>query len=185
LVETNTTTTQTDTFTIDNQPMLQQNIADYYKFNIAGKTDRITDMDIDKFVAYIWTSVMQHVYAPIYTALKAARNNGNIEEAKQLYSLINAIKGWELGPDAVTFKDTDTITSMSEVGGSTLFDYIKYGLNYIKLVRNVLSYYVTKNLIDENGNITKYTNDNEIVQVVVPVESINLTVSLDSVLLTE
>ena len=185
LVESNRKSTDTATFTIDNQPLLQQNIADYYRFNIAGKTDSITDMDIDKFVAYIWTNVMQHVYAPIYTALKAARNNGSIDQAKKLYSLINAVKGWELGPDSVTFKDTDTITSMAEVGGSTLFDYLKYGLNYIKLVRNVLSYYVTKNLIDENGNITKYTNDNEIVQIVVPVENINLTVSLDSVLLTE
>jgi hypothetical protein len=105
--------------------------------------------------------------------------------AVELNDLIDAIKGWELGVDSVTFKDTDTIVSMSEVQGSTLFDYIKYGLNYVKLVRNVLSYYVTKNLIDENGNITKYTNDNEIVQIVVPVEDIDLTVSLDSVLLTE
>jgi hypothetical protein len=58
-------------------------------------------------------------------------------------------------------------------------------LNYIKLVRNVLAYYITKNLIDENGNITKYTNDNEIVQIVVPTDEIDLTVSLDSVLLTD
>ena len=99
--------------------------------------------------------------------------------------LIDAIKGWELGPDSLTFKDTDTITSMSEVNGNTLYDYLKYGLNYIKLIRNVLAYYVTKSLIDENGNITNYTNDNEIVQIVVPVDEIDLTVSLDSVLLTE
>jgi hypothetical protein len=90
-----------------------------------------------------------------------------------------------MGPDALSFKDTEHIISMTEINGSTLYDYLKYGLNYIKLVRNVLAYYVTKSLIDENGNITNYTNDNEIVQIVVPVDEIDLTVSLDSVLLTE
>lgn len=185
LAEPNKSTTATETFTIPNQTTMQSRIQEYYNLFINGHMERVTDMEIDKFVAYIWDQLMQQIYEPIQTKIVEYRSKGDIDHVIQLTELINAIKGWELGPDSVTFKDTDTIISMSEINGNTLYDYMKYGLNYIKLVRNVLSYYVTKNLIDENGNITKYTNDNEIVQIVVPVEDIDLTVSLDSVLLTE
>lgn len=185
LVQPNVKKSYVDTFTLPDQTAMQNRIRDYCTYMIANHIDTVTDMDIDKFVAYIWSQVMQQIYTPISAQLKAARNRGDIDAAKALNSLITAIKGWNLGPDSVTFKDTDTIVSMTEVNGSTLYDYLKYGLNYIKLVRNVLSYYVTKSLIDENGNITKYTNDNEIVQIVVPVDEIDVKVSLDSVLLTE
>jgi hypothetical protein len=180
-----TKTIDKETFTLPPQAKLQQLISDYYDNFIAGNYDRITDMDVDKFVSYIWDQVMQQIYTPIHDQVVAASKNGQLSKAETLNSVIQTIKGWELGPDSVTFKDTDTINSMSEVDGSVLYDYIKYGLNYIKLVRNVLAYYITKNLIDENGNITKYTNDNEIVQIVVPTDEIDLTVSLDSVLLTD
>lgn len=176
---------ETETFTLPSQAKLQQLISDYYDNFIAGNYDRITDMDVDKFVSYIWDQVMQQIYTPIHDQVVAYSKAGNLPKAEELNNVIQTIKGWELGPDSVTFKDTDTINSMSEVNGSVLYDYIKYGLNYIKLVRNVLAYYITKNLIDENGNITKYTNDNEIVQIVVPTDEIDLTVSLDSVLLTD
>ena len=180
-----TKTIEKTRFTLPPQAKLQQLISNYYDNYIAGNYDRITDMDVDKFVSYIWDQVMQQIYTPIHDEIVAASKNGQLSKAETLNSVIQAIKGWELGPDSVTFKDTDTINSMSEVDGSVLYDYIKYGLNYIKLVRNVLAYYITKNLIDENGNITKYTNDNEIVQIVVPTDEIDLTVSLDSVLLTD
>lgn len=180
-----TKTIENPTFSLPPQAKLQQLISNYYNTFIAGNYDRITDMDVDKFVAYIWDQVMQQIYTPIHDEIVAASKNGQLSKAETLNSVIQAIKGWELGPDSVTFKDTDTINSMSEIEGSVLYDYIKYGLNYIKLVRNVLAYYITKNLIDENGNITKYTNDNEIVQIVVPSDEIDLTVSLDSVLLTD
>lgn len=175
----------TEEFTLPSQAKLQQLISDYYDNFIANAYDRITDMDVDKFVSYIWDQVMQQIYTPIHDKVVAYSKAGNLPKAEELNNVIQTIKGWELGPDSVTFKDTDTINSMSEVNGSVLYDYIKYGLNYIKLVRNVLAYYITKNLIDENGNITKYTNDNEIVQIVVPTDEIDLTVSLDSVLLTD
>lgn len=177
--------TVTETFTIADQLALQSRISDYYSKMIADHMTSVTDREIDQFVAYIWDQVMQQVYAPIYRSMLEARSKGAVKLAKQLYDVINAVKGWELGADGVTFKDTDTIVSMFEDNGRTLFDYLKYGLNYIKLVRNVLAYYVTASLIDENGNITNYTNDNEIVQIVVPNEEIDLKVSLDSVLLTE
>lgn len=176
---------ETTTFSLPSQAKLQQLIGTYYSTFIDGKYDSITDMDVDKFVSYIWDQVMQQIYTPIHDQIETYSKTGILSKAEELYSVIQTIKGWELGPDSVTFKDTDTINSMAEVNGSVLYDYIKYGLNYIKLVRNVLSYYITKNLIDENGNITRYTNDNEIVQIVVPTDEIDLTVSLDSVLLTD
>ena len=185
LVESNVKTTTTRTFTMPNQSTIQNLIADYCSTMISSHLETVTDLEIDRFVAYIWSQVMQQIYTPIADQIDTATAQGDIETVRSLRALIDAIKGWELGPDSLTFKDTDTITSMSEVNGNTLYDYLKYGLNYIKLIRNVLAYYVTKSLIDENGNITNYTNDNEIVQIVVPVDEIDLTVSLDSVLLTE
>lgn len=185
LVESNVKTTTTRTFTMPNQSTIQNLIADYCSTMISNHLETVTDLEIDRFVAYIWSQVMQQIYTPIANQIDTATAQGDIETVRSLRALIDAIKGWELGPDSLTFKDTDTITSMSEVNGNTLYDYLKYGLNYIKLIRNVLAYYVTKSLIDENGNITNYTNDNEIVQIVVPVDEIDLTVSLDSVLLTE
>lgn len=185
LVESNVKTTTTRTFTMPNQSTIQNLIADYCSTMISNHLETVTDLEIDRFVAYIWSQVMQQIYTPIADQIDTATAQGDIETVRSLRALIDAIKGWELGPDSLTFKDTDTITSMSEVNGNTLYDYLKYGLNYIKLIRNVLAYYVTKSLIDENGNITNYTNDNEIVQIVVPVDEIDLTVSLDSVLLTE
>jgi hypothetical protein len=185
LVESNVKTTTTRTFTMPNQSTIQNLIADYCSTMISNHLETVTDLEIDRFVAYIWSQVMQQIYTPIADQIDTATAQGDIETVRSLRALIDAIKGWELGPDSLTFNDTDTITSMSEVNGNTLYDYLKYGLNYIKLIRNVLAYYVTKSLIDENGNITNYTNDNEIVQIVVPVDEIDLTVSLDSVLLTE
>ena len=173
------------TFAVQEQSGLRNRISDYYRLNIANRLSQVSDMDIDKFVSYIWDQFMQQIYQGVYSELVLQKAAGEFNDVKELNSIINAIKGWELGADSVTFKDTDGITGMSEVKGSTLYDYIKYGLNYVKLVRNILAYRVTASLIDDNGNITNYTNDNEIVQITVPVEEINLAVSLDSVLLTE
>ena len=182
---TATETGKSQTFYVPEQSALRNRIMEYYKKNVGNNLANVTDMVIDKFVSYIWDQVMQQVYRAIYDRLIEQKAAGEFEDVKELNTIINAVKGWELGADTVTFKDVDGITGMTEIKGSTLYDYIKYGLNYIKLVRNALAYRVTKSLIDENGNITKYTNDNEIVQITVPVEEIDLTVSLDSVLLTE
>ena len=185
VVEPNVKTTMTSTFTIPDQSTIQNLIDVYYNSMIGSHLQTVTELEIDKFVAYIWSQVMQQIYTPIKDQIVQYTKQGDIDQIRGLRSLIDAIKGWELGPDALTFKNTDTIESMVEVNGNTLYSYLKYGLNYIKLIRNALSYYVTKSLIDENGNITNYTNDNEIVQIVVPTDEIDLTVSLDSVLLTD
>jgi hypothetical protein len=92
---------------------------------------------------------------------------GHGDDADVLYYVIQAIKGWDKGYDSLAFKNTDRIVDMSEVEGNSLHDYIEYALEYVKLVRNVLKYYVSKNLIDDVGNITNYSNDNEIVQITI------------------
>ena len=59
-------------------------------------------------------------------------------------------------------------------------------MNYINLFRNIFSTLTSQALIDpETGNITNYTNDNEIVQFNIPSEEIELTVAYDSSLLTK
>jgi hypothetical protein len=125
------------------------------------------------------------VYQAIRYALLDAQSIGHSEEADTLYYVIQAIKGWDKGIDSLTFKDTNRIVDMREVEGNSLYDYIEYILEYIKLVRNALKYYVSKNLIDDAGNITNYSNDNEIVQITIPTDKIDLAVSVESVLLTE
>lgn len=172
-------------FMVAEQSPMRTRLAEYFKFKIEPNMDKITDRDIDRYVAYIWEQVMQQVYTPIYDAVQSARDSGDSESAKYLYRLMENMKCWDMGSTALTFKDSAVIKSMSEINGTALYDYLKYGMEYIKLVRNVLSYYVTLHLIDENGNITQYSNDNEIVQITIPTDKIDLTVSLESSLLTE
>ena len=186
---TNENHVRESTFTVGSLAGLQSRISDYYQFVVrpklsVGATEPISDRDIDKFVAYIWEQVMTVVYQAINSELIAQQSNGSTM-ADTLYRVIQAVKGWDKGFDSLTFKDTDFIKDMVEVGGNSLHDYIEYALEYIKLVRNALKYYVARNLIDENGNITKYSNDNEIVQITIPTDQIELMVSVDSVLLTE
>lgn len=182
--------TTTHQFIVDSLSALQSRISDYYKYTVAPKLSddsnvRISDLDIDKFVAYIWEQSMMMVYQAIRSALLDAQSIGHSEEADTLYYVIQAVKGWDKGIDSLTFKDTNRIVDMREVEGNSLYDYIEYILEYIKLVRNALKYYVSKNLIDDAGNITNYSNDNEIVQITIPTDKIDLAVSVESVLLTE
>ena len=75
----------------------------------------------------------------------------------------------------MAFIDTDVITSMKEMNGNFMYDYIRYGLEYVKLVRNILLYKVAKSLIDKDGNITNYSMDNEIVQCEIHPEDITIS----------
>ena len=182
--------TYQNTFTVQSLAALQTRIADYYKYTVRPKlasnaTNKLSDLDIDKFVAYIWEQAMMVIYTTVHKALLDEQSAGQANEADALYYVIQAIKGWDKGYDSLTFKNTDKIVDMSEIEGNSLHDYIEYALEYIKLVRNVLKYYVTKNLIDDAGNITNYSNDNEIVQITIPTDQIELAVSVESVLLTE
>lgn len=179
--------TNNEAFTLPDQSAMQVRIREFYKFNVepSVKDGTLTDLKIDHFVAYIWEQIMQQIYTPVYQSLQDATTDGDIIRASYLYNVINAIKGWDMGVTNLVFKDTKTIKNMVEYNGNTLYNYMRYGMEYIKLVRNVLAYYVTKNLIDENGNITRYSTDNEIVQITIPSEEIKLTVAYDSSLLTD
>ena len=90
-----------------------------------------------------------------------------------------------MGKDSLTFKGYGNVTELSEVNGSVLFDYMRYAMDYIKLIRRVLCAKSTASLINkETGNITEYSNDNEIVQFNIPNELITLSVAQSSSLLT-
>jgi tetratricopeptide (TPR) repeat protein len=92
------------------------------------------------------------------------------------YDLIDAIKGWTLTKEnKLAFVDTDVVTSLKETNGNFMYDYIRYGLEYVKLVRNILLYKVAKSLIDKDGNITNYSMDNEIVQCEIHPEDITIS----------
>lgn len=173
------------TFKLPNQKDMQTLLTYYYTSHVKpyDPSDRITD----KYVGYIWSNVMQQVYKPMVDAWEDAKNSGS-SEMDVLDAIINTIKTWSMEPgsDVLTFKDSETVKNLHEVDGSVLFDYLLYGMNYIKLVRNILCTKTAKALIDpETGNITNYTNDNEIVQFNIPSEEIELTVEYDSSLLTK
>ena len=121
-------------------------------------------------------------------AWTSAKNSGQAENMDIYQELINALKTWSMEPgaDELTFKDSEHVKNLHEVNGSVLFDYLLYGMNYIKLVRNIFCTRTAMALIDpDTGNVTNYTNDNEIVQFNIPSEEIELTVAYDSSLLTK
>lgn len=184
--KTGTVVNRTFVFKMPSQKDMRNLINYYYTAYVQSEKpcDRITD----RFIGYIWSNVMQQVYAPISAEWMRARNSGDAEDVELYNELINAMKTWSMEPgaDSLVFKDTDRIRNLREVNGSALFDYLLYGMNYIKLVRNIQCTKTARSLIDpETGNITEYTNDNEIVQFNIPNEEIELTVAYDSSLLTE
>lgn len=139
----------------------------------------ITEDDIDKFVAYIWNLLMQSMMKPIYQIYKDTRSTGDLDKANRYYDVIEAIKGWSISSSGtLEFIETDNIKSMTETGGKYMYDYIRYGLEYVKLVRNVLLYKVATGVIDSDGNITNYSMDNEIAQCEILPEDI--TISYDN-----
>jgi hypothetical protein len=187
-----------DVFTMRDQGKIQTQIAEYYaqyvKPYVGTRTidgcgnlkveNSITDKLIDRFVAYIWERVMQEIYAPIMEALDNEYNSGGTDTLRYR-AIRDSIKTWDMGKDSLKFKNISGITDMVEINGVTLFDYMRYGMDYIKLVRRVLGAKSTETLINsDTGNITEYSNDNEIVQFTIPNELINLTVAQSSSLLT-
>jgi len=174
------------TFKLPNQKDMQTLINYYYTSYVksAAPSDRVTD----RFVGYIWSNVMQQVFKAIMPEWIKAKNNADISELEVYQELMETVKTWNMEPgtDELTFKDTEHLKNIREDEGSALFDYLLYGMNYIKLVRNILCTRTTMALIDpDTGNITNYTNDNEIVQFNIPSDGISLTVAYDSSLRTE
>ena len=175
--------TETLTFPVPSQTEIGGLISSYYKQYLAtvesGKyvvREGINEDDVDKFVAYIWDLLMQSMFKSVYNEYKTARGTGDLEQANRYYDVIDAIKGWTITKEnKLEFVDTDVITSMKEMNGNFMYDYIRYGLEYVKLVRNILLYKVAKSLIDKDGNITNYSMDNEIVQCEIHPEDITIS----------
>ena len=171
------------TFPVPSQTEIGGLISSYYKQYLAtaesGKyviREGINEDDVDKFVAYIWDLLMQSMFKSVYNEYKTARGTGDLEQANRYYDVIDAIKGWTITKEnKLEFVDTDVITSMKEMNGNFMYDYIRYGLEYVKLVRNILLYKVAKSLIDKDGNITNYSMDNEIVQCEIHPEDITIS----------
>ena len=140
----------------------------------------INEDDIDKFVAYIWDMLMRSMFKPIYEKYKEVRSTGYLDQANRYYDVIDAIKGWSTtSENKLAFTDTDSIKRMEETNGNYMYDFIRYGLEYVKLVRNILMYSAAKSIIDEEGNLTKYSMDNEIVQCEIYPEDINISYERD------
>ena len=174
-------------FELRDQAEIQTAIADYYRNSVYPKLmeNQLTDKLTDRFVAFIWSKVMEEIYRPISAAMNTAMDSGDTKDIAKYTALLRNIKTWDMGKDIIKFKDANGITDMEEVNGSTLFDYMRYGMDYIKLVRRVLGTKAAATLIDPvTGNITNYSNDNEIVQFNIPNEMINLSVAQYSSLLT-
>ena len=169
------------------QSVIQKEIAEYYRIYIAPYTNSgespITDRLIDRFVAFVWDKVMQEVYYPVTRLMADAYDRG--DDALKYKDILQSIKTWDMGKDSLSFKGYGNVKEMSEVNGSVLFDYMRYAMDYVKLIRRVLCAKSTLSLINrETGNITEYSNDNEIVQFNIPNELIELSVEQASSLLT-
>jgi hypothetical protein len=169
------------------QGTIQKTISEYYRVYIApyvnSTVSPITDKLIDRFVAFVWDKVMQEIYYPVAELLGNAYDTGG--DALYYKDILQSIKTWDMGKDSLTFKGYDKVKELSEINGSVLFDYMRYAMDYVKLIRRVLCAKSTASLINkETGNITEYSNDNEIVQFNIPNELIELSVAQASSLLT-
>ena len=179
------------TFEIASQEAVRGAILNYYKSYIAyydanegtyvPKVD-LTEEKLTNFTAFIWSSMINEVYTPLFAIYKQQKNNGLVLEANATFNVIESIKGWYENNGILSFKETDAITNLSEGTSTMLYNYFKYTMEYIKLVRNILSTPIARKLIDSDGNITKYTNENEIVQFNISSEDIELSVEGDSLL---
>ena len=166
-----------EAFSIGDQGPVQDAILSYYRGNIQG-LKKVGDKEIDRFVAYIWNLIMDEIYRPVQQKLQDAMVSGSGEDVGKYNSLIRVIKTWDMEKSTIKFKDSGDLVGVAEVNGSALFDYMRYGMDYIKLVRRVLGSKSTASLIDpETGNITEYSNSNEIVQFNIPNELINISVA--------
>jgi len=161
-------------FNVGSQSEIQSRIVKYYRSYIGGsrrvdgtqppRVD-LTEDDINKFTSYIWAQMLNDVYMPLFTLYQSTLSSGDVLKANSYYNVLESIKGWYFNDGRLSFKDTEQITSLRETDDAiAMFNYFVYALEYIKMVRNILNPIVTQNLIDDNNNISQYTNQNEIVQ---------------------
>jgi len=160
-------------FKIGDQHAISDAIKAYYleKFtytdssNVITLKNNITQSQINEFCTFVWDRMLQELYNPVYDQFKISRATGNVNESDSVYAMLENIKTWEFNSGALAFKTTDSIQNMTEAdAGKILYNYFVYAIEYIKLIRRILGPIAAKNLIDSDGNISRYTNPNEIVQ---------------------
>jgi len=172
-------------FTVGNQTQIQTQISNYYKGVIAKynsttgqyvvKTD-MNEQKLNQFTTFIWVTMLNEIYTPLYNLYLDARSQGDVETANYTYEVMNTIKNWYFNGVSLGFTDTLAIRNMTEIGSSSMFNYFVYALEYIKLVRNILGYVTATRLIDAQGNISNYTSNNEIVQFNISSEDIKIDI---------
>jgi hypothetical protein len=176
---------ETLSFTVGNQAVIAEQIKKYYTTKLAFKdpitetfvarTD-ITEEEINKFTGYIWSTAMNEVYLSLFDLYKEQKADGFHVQANEIFNVIEALKGWFFTTGKLQFKHTELITNMTEDVSNSLGNYKIYILEYVKLVRNILADLTSARLIDTNGNISNYSNENEIVQFNIATSDITVTV---------
>lgn len=127
--------------------------------------NNINSFMVDDFCSFVWDQMLQQVYIPVYNQFTSARATGALNVSDSIYAMLENIKTWEFDGGLLAFKDTNNIQSMVETDSSViLYNYFVYAIEYIKLIRRILNPIAARNLIDTDGNISRYTNPNEIVQ---------------------
>lgn len=179
------TENNTQTFTIGNQSFIRKAIKLYYDSYIS-RVDKdgnrnirndLTEEDINKFTSYVWSTAMNEVYTSLFNAYSFQKSNGEYSNAQETFAILESIRGWYFEAGVLAFKDTNNIINMAESGDDNKLAFYKtYILEYVKLIRNILASPVAKRLIDEDGNISKYSNQNEIVQFNISTSDIIVTV---------
>ena len=173
------------TFDIGNQQQIQSQILNYYKSFIQYTNPKtgavtirpdLTEEMLNQFTTFIWVTMLNQVYDSLYNKYLDARAGGDIYTMNATYEVMNAIKNWYFNGTSLAFTDTPTIRNMIETGNNSMFNYFVYALEYIKLVRNILGYNTTNRLIDVDGNVSLYSNNNEIVQFNIGNEDIKIEV---------
>lgn len=174
---------------VGSQADLSNKIAEYYKRYLAyldnstGEYKHVNDLqeeDINKFTSYIWATMINEVYTPMFNQYLLIRASGDALGANAIYQVIEALRGWYMDEGFLSFKSTDNIVNLFEDNSKALFNYFVYTLEYVKLVRNILSPSVARRLVDDDGNITNYSNENEAVQFNISSEDITVTIENES-----
>jgi ribosomal protein L3 len=125
-------------------------------FSEEGLAIPVTVIEVEPLVIVAKKTVEKEGYNAIVVSC------GEIKEKISIYHLIESLKTWSFVDGKLSFIDNNYIQNVTENG--TLFSYMVYIIEYIKLIRNIINPKVAQQLIDSDGNISKYTSSNEIVQ---------------------
>jgi hypothetical protein len=180
---TETLTDRTLRVNLPSQYTLQSQIEHYYRStfsytdsvgNTQMKKGGINEEKLNKFTSYIWSTAMNEVYNQLFDAYKDAKSSGYSDNAREIYGVIEAMRGWDTTDGKLQFKDSKLIYNMSEDTSKMFFNYIQYILEYIKMVRKIFAPVTASKLVDVDNNITTYSTENEIVQFQISASDISI-----------